>query len=178
MSKMKFIATIDGEEKEVHVDNHGADDGFYTMKIGERSFHVDAQLMKSNLVSLLINNTSYDVDVEKLSKEPLDGRMAVRVRGRVVRLDMLDERRQKMKDAQQSAFAVGGKAIVESPMPGKIVKILVGEGEEVTQGQGVIVVEAMKMENELKAPKDGVVAEVRAKEGETIEGGAPLVLIE
>jgi biotin carboxyl carrier protein len=178
MTKLNFIATLDGEEKTVVVDNLGANDGFYSMEYDGKTFHVDAQLMKSHLVSMLIDNRSYDVDVEKISREPLDGRMAVRVRGRVVRFEMLDERRKKMQEAATSHLAVGGVASVNSPMPGKVVKILVAEGEEVAEGQGVVVVEAMKMENELKSPKEGVVTAVRVKEGDAVEGGAPMVTIE
>ena len=73
---------------------------------------------------------------------------------------------------------VGGVASIDSPMPGKVIKILAKEGEEVKRGQGVIVVEAMKMENELKAPKDGVIKEIKVKEGDAVEAGARLALIE
>jgi len=178
MSRMRFIAQMQGEERIVEVDNHGQDDGYYTMTLDGKTYHVDAQLMKSHIVSLLIDNHSYDVDVEKMTNEPLDGRMGVRVRGRVCRFEMLDERRTKMKEAASSHLAVGGAALIESPMPGKVVKLLVKEGDEVTQGQGVVVVEAMKMENELKSPKEGVVTQIKCKEGATVEAGAPLVLIE
>jgi biotin carboxyl carrier protein len=71
-----------------------------------------------------------------------------------------------------------GKALVTSPMPGKVVKILVAEGEEVQAAQGVIVVEAMKMENELKSAGAGKVQEIFVKEGEVVESGAKLVLVE
>ena len=63
-------------------------------------------------------------------------------------------------------------------MPGKIVEILVKEGEEVKAGQGLIIVEAMKMENELKAPKDGVVGSIKAAQGAAVDGGAVLCTIE
>ena len=71
-----------------------------------------------------------------------------------------------------------GKAMVTSPMPGKVVKLLVGEGEEVRTDQGVIVVEAMKMENELKSAVTGKVKEIFVKEGEVVESGAKLLLVE
>lgn len=178
MAKMRFIATLNEREHVIVVDNHGQDDGVYTMTLDGQSFDVDAKLMKSHIVSALIDNHSYDVDVEKQSPEPLDGRLAVRVRGRVVRFEMLDERRKKMKEAQSSRFEHAGAAVVSSPMPGKVMKILVGEGEEVKEGQGVIVVEAMKMENELKAPKAGTVSSIKVKEGDAVESGKPMIVIE
>ena len=63
-------------------------------------------------------------------------------------------------------------------MPGKIVKIFVKVGDVVTEGQGLVVVEAMKMENELKAPKAGTITQIITKEGATVENGAPLVVVE
>jgi biotin carboxyl carrier protein len=63
-------------------------------------------------------------------------------------------------------------------MPGKVVKVLVAVGDEVKAGQGVVVVEAMKMENELKSPKDGKVKAVAAKEGQAVEAGQNLITLE
>jgi biotin carboxyl carrier protein len=71
-----------------------------------------------------------------------------------------------------------GAATVQSPMPGKVVKILVAAGDEVKSGQGVAVVEAMKMENELKAPRDGKVKSIGAKEGQPVEAGQTLITLE
>jgi biotin carboxyl carrier protein len=67
---------------------------------------------------------------------------------------------------------------VLSPMPGKVVKVLVAAGDVVKSGQGVVVVEAMKMENELKAPKDGKVKAVAVKEGQAVEAGQSLVTLD
>ena len=71
-----------------------------------------------------------------------------------------------------------GPSAVQSPMPGKVVKLLVAVGDEVKSGQGVVVVEAMKMENELKAPRDGKIKAVTVKEGQTVEAGQSLVTLD
>lgn len=71
-----------------------------------------------------------------------------------------------------------GPAQVRAPMPGRVVRVLAPVGQPVQAGQGVIVVEAMKMENELRAPRDGVVTEVRAALGASVEAGAVLVVID
>jgi biotin carboxyl carrier protein len=63
-------------------------------------------------------------------------------------------------------------------MPGKVVKILVAMGDEVKEGQGLMVVEAMKMENEMKSPKAGKIVELHVKEGQTVEGNAKLCAVE
>jgi biotin carboxyl carrier protein len=82
--------------------------------------------------------------------------------------------------AQQArgAAAAAGPAIVRSPMPGRLVKVLVKTGDRVTAGQPVVVVEAMKMENELRAPRAGTVREVRAPEGAAVESGQDLVVVD
>jgi biotin carboxyl carrier protein len=74
--------------------------------------------------------------------------------------------------------AVAGPASVRSPMPGRIVKILVRAGERIAAGHAVVVVEAMKMENELRAPRAGTVREIRCAEGAPVEAGQDLVIIE
>ena len=71
--------------------------------------------------------------------------------------------------------APAGEGVVTSPMPGKILRILVKEGEQVKTGQGLVVLEAMKMENEIPAPKDGVVKKILIKEGDTVDTGQPLI---
>jgi biotin carboxyl carrier protein len=71
-----------------------------------------------------------------------------------------------------------GRASINSPMPGKIVRVLVAAGDEVTAGQGVIVVEAMKMQNELKTTRAGRVTSVKVKQNDTVEAGAVLVVVE
>ena len=72
----------------------------------------------------------------------------------------------------------GGRAQVRAPMPGKVVRVLVGAGQAVAAGQGLVVVEAMKMQNELKSPKSGTVAELRAEPGATVNAGDVLVVVE
>lgn len=88
----------------------------------------------------------------------------------------------KLGDAQSQALAArpggaGGKE-VRAPMPGKTVKVLCAAGQAVKAGQGLVIIEAMKMENELRAQSDGVVKEVRVMEGQNVEGSALLVVLE
>jgi biotin carboxyl carrier protein len=80
--------------------------------------------------------------------------------------------------SRQAAARADGPQPVVSPMPGRIVKVLVRRGDTVEARQPVVVVEAMKMENELRAPRAGSVAELRAVEGALVESGAVLVVIE
>ena len=77
--------------------------------------------------------------------------------------------------APASGSASVGEGVVAAPMPGKILRVLVKEGDSVRTGQGLVVLEAMKMENEIPAPKDGVVKRILVKEGDTVDTGQPLI---
>lgn len=178
--KMKFVATMDGKQQTIEVQKDEENPDLYHMSLDGKPYDVDARRMPSQIVSMLMDHKSYDVDLERIARksDTLDGRIHVRVRGRVLRFEMLDERRLKMKEAQGFRFDVGGVVSIDSPMPGKVIKILKKEGDEVKEGEGIIVVEAMKMENELKTPKPGKVKEIKVKEGEAVEAGARLALIE
>jgi biotin carboxyl carrier protein len=123
-------------------------------------------------MSLLVDGESYDVAIENGSD-----RLRVSVRDHVFPVEIADERRMRLRAAGLKPGAEGRQTI-DAPMPGKIVRVLVAVGDEVTQGQGLVVVEAMKMENELRSPKDGTVVELAAVEGQTVEGGAQLVVVE
>lgn len=85
------------------------------------------------------------------------------------------ERARALAAASRKRGAGAGDAMITSPMPGRVLKVLVAEGDEVAVGQSVVVVEAMKMENELKTTKAGKVAEIFAQAGATVEAGAKLV---
>jgi biotin carboxyl carrier protein len=80
--------------------------------------------------------------------------------------------------ARSSAGASQGRQNVAAPMPGKVVRLLVAAGDAVEAGQGLIVVEAMKMQNEMKSPKAGVVVEIKITEGATVSAGEILIVIE
>ena len=147
-------------------------------------------------LQILVNGRPVEVDPERLEAvaqvEPgvysvlLDGR-SVEVRAIVtpegLRLD-LDGRRftAEVRDprdrGQKSAAALGtGRQKIVAPMPGKVVRVLVREGDTVELGQGLVVVEAMKMQNEMKAVRGGQVVEVRARDGDTVVAGDTLVVI-
>ena len=91
----------------------------------------------------------------------------------------MTERERRLKAITRKAEAgVEGRQVIAAPMPSKVVRLLVGVGDQVGPGDGVIVVEAMKMENELRAMGSGTVQEIRVKEGEAVGGGHVLVIIE
>jgi biotin carboxyl carrier protein len=105
----------------------------------------------------------------------LGPRGEVSVNGRSLRMEVFDPRDLR---ATGRGAANRGRQEVTAPMPGKIVRIIVAAGDTVEEGQGVVVVEAMKMQNEMKSPKAGKVVEVRARQDATVGAGEVLLVIE
>ena len=99
----------------------------------------------------------------------------VSVNGRVFHVDVFDPR--ELRGRRGGADGSGPQALT-APMPGRVIRVLVEPGQEVAAGQGLIVVEAMKMQNEMKAPRAGRVASVKAEAGATVSGGDILMVIE
>jgi len=123
--------------------------------------------------SLLIDSKSYDVHIDE--SEAHEEALEVHLLSRVIRARASDARKRRVAKADAGPE---GLVQITAPMPGRVVKVLTAEGTAVTRGDGIIVLEAMKMENELKAPRDGIVASVLVEEGQGVEGGALLATIE
>jgi biotin carboxyl carrier protein len=166
---MRYTAVLGGEERIVEVTPR---EGGYRVAIGEKSLDVDAAHLHGAAVSLIVGTRSYRCDIEARK----DGQLAVLVNESVVPLEMLDEKKLRLRRAA-GKFSLEGPQRIDAPMPGKVVRVLVKLGDEVQEGQGLVVVEAMKMENELKSPKPGKVAELHAVEGAAVESGVKLVVI-
>jgi biotin carboxyl carrier protein len=135
------------------------------------AFAVDAQVLEPGVLSLLCTDDSGKTRSFRCTAE--DG--AVVVDGERVEVAIHDPR--SLRASGVGAAASGPKAL-KAPMPGRVVRVLVTEGEVVEVGQGCVVIEAMKMQNELKAPKAGVVRKLAAGVGETVGAGAVLLVVE
>jgi biotin carboxyl carrier protein len=167
---MRYVAILDGEEKHVEINASGST---YRISIDGRELTVDAVRLQGFAVSLLVGTRSARCDLEPGQ----NGKFTVQVREAVYPLEILDERRLRLRQAG-GKFALQGPQRIDAPMPGKVVRVMVKPGDEVHEGQGLVVVEAMKMENELKSPKSGKVTEVHAVEGAAVESGAKLVVVQ
>ncbi len=165
-----YVVTDGTNDWAVRVES--SDDGRPVVVVGERTYRVDAVRPDAGTFSLLVEGRAYEVVLTRR-----DGRHHVQVGGRSYVLEVLDERRKLLRD-QKVAMVAEGPAEVISSMPGRVVTLLVAEGDEVEEGQGVIVLEAMKMENELKTPKAGQVTAIRVQAGDSTEAGDTLVVIE
>jgi biotin carboxyl carrier protein len=112
---------------------------------------------------------------EKSFRATLGGSRSVTVNGRSIAIDVFDPRDLR---AAGRGGSTQGRQEVQAPMPGKVVRVLVDVGDTVEEGQGVVVVEAMKMQNEMKSPKSGTVAEVRTRPDATVSAGEVLIVVE
>lgn len=158
-------------DREFHVAVK-ADGNTIQVRLGDREVTVDAVSVDPGLYSLLIDGRSYEVDV--LEREE---NLIVLVKGQAFPVGVQDEGYRSLRETRSSR-ARGGRRTVAAPIPGKVVRHLVRPGDQVKAGDGVIVVEAMKMENELKSPVAGVVQEIRVPEGAVVAGGEILVVIQ
>ncbi|HEU5361524.1 MAG TPA: biotin/lipoyl-containing protein [Candidatus Deferrimicrobiaceae bacterium] len=166
---MNYIATIGDKEVKVTVEEVGV--ARYKVTIDGKEHLVDAHQVQDSVWSVLYGTNSFEVDVQGKEDEH-----EVLIEGDCYKFSLMNEQRRALIRAGGKGAA--GKALITSPMPGKVVKLLVSEGEEVKADQGVIVVEAMKMENEMKSAISGKVKEIFVKEGEVVESGAKLLLVE
>lgn len=125
------------------------------------------------LYSLLVNGHSYQVHVERAD----EGLRMVVWRYRID-LKVLTEREWRLQKVAPRQVQHGGAMTVKAPMPGLVKAIVVAAGDSVAKGQRLLVLEAMKMENDITSPRDGRVVEVFVTQGATVEGGKPLVALE
>jgi biotin carboxyl carrier protein len=164
---MLFDATVDGRTLRVEVRGR---DGRYVVTLDGRALEVDHQETGPHFASLIIGGRSYEAGLEKRP----DGYNVVLAE------DVLYV---EIRGASQGAAAAPRKAAtgparVVAPMPGRLVRVLVQLGQQVEAGDGLLVMEAMKMENELRSPRAGRVAELPVREGQTVETAALLVVVE
>lgn len=169
---MRYFTKQQGQKEAVPVDLEPLGNDQYKLTVNGQTYQVDALMLEHGTMTMLVDGQSYSVEFEENGDE-----VGVLLRGQVSRFDVADERRLRLREATAGA-TVEGRQVITAPMPGKVVKVLVKVGDEVKEGQGLVVVEAMKMENELKSPKAGKVTELFAKEGIAVENNAKLVVVE
>ncbi|NIP41270.1 MAG: acetyl-CoA carboxylase biotin carboxyl carrier protein subunit [candidate division Zixibacteria bacterium] len=128
-------------------------------------------------IQLLMDNRSYDIEVVK-QKGRQNGDFSVFIYGREFSLYAEDERLAKIREV--AGLGPGGDTRKElhAPMPGLVTKVLKNPGDQVSRGESLIIVEAMKMENELKSLIDGTIKEIKVKEGQSVDKNALMVLFE
>jgi biotin carboxyl carrier protein len=164
---MTYEIGIDG--KTYRLDLSQAE-GRWSCRVDGREVEVDAVLARPNVLSLRLGNKTYEVKCERVG-----GDVHIWVGSRRFAAEVRDPR--SLRSRSRAVDDHGPKKLT-APMPGKVVRILLSQGAEVEAGAGVLVVEAMKMQNEVKSPKKGMIQKVLVSEGAAVNAGDVLAIVE
>jgi biotin carboxyl carrier protein len=164
---MTYDVTINGRSYRLELIR---EDNGWSCRVDGRAVEVDAVEVRPDVLSLRIANLAYEVKCERVAGELYlwvgSERFAVQIR---------DPR--SLRGRSRATDDQGPKKLT-APMPGKVVRILVAQGVEVEAGTGVLVVEAMKMQNEIKSPKKGTIQKIMVVEGAAVNSGDVLAIVE
>ncbi|MGE0638723.1 MAG: acetyl-CoA carboxylase biotin carboxyl carrier protein subunit [Thermoanaerobaculia bacterium] len=168
---MQLVARFAGRSERLEVTRLHS--GHYRVRIAERELDVDTRSLGPFVISLLVEGESHETAVFRHG----DGSYAVGWRGRSFDVELVDPLTHLAEEARGGP-GQRGKMTVTAYMPGRVVDIRVAEGEAVEAGQSLVVLEAMKMQNEIQADRAGTVKKIHVTSGEAVEGGDPLLEIE
>ncbi len=156
---MRYITTVDGKQFLVEIldEKHVSVDG--------KVYEVDFESVNGQPVySLIVDGKSHEGYAARGEEE-----WQVLLHGRLFPITVEDEREKRLRSAAGGGVAETGEFHLRAPMPGLVIAVSVEEGQAVKRGQVLVILESMKMQNELKSPRDGTVGRVRVKAGETVE---------
>jgi biotin carboxyl carrier protein len=164
------LATGEGaSEHQLELDKTEQDADGRCRLDGEDAGRANWARVEPGVYSILVGGRSYEV---RVAREGEPNEYVVRIGSVQYRVAIRDPRARRRASP---ANAARGPEVLTAPMPSKVVKLLVRQGEDVAEGQGLLVMEAMKMQNELRAPRAGRVERIHVSEGSGVETGAPLV---
>jgi biotin carboxyl carrier protein len=166
---VKYVATVGGRPVVVDVTGSG---GRYVVTVGDQAFEIDARRTAPGIYSLLVGGASWVADVVER-----DGVRVVDVGGESYEVQVEEQTRWTIRTRGGAAGGAHGQTLL-APLPGKITHVAVRPGDRVAAGDTLVVIEAMKMENEFKASAAGTVAEVRVQPGQAVNPGDVLVVVE
>jgi biotin carboxyl carrier protein len=165
---MIYEVTVDGTPHRLELER---DERVWKCRLDGREILVDAVLARPDVLSLLIDGRSYEIKREQTTTD-----LHLWVGSTRFVVELRDPR--SLRSRRDGAGDAGGPRKLVCPMPGKIVRVLVAEKSTVEAGQGIVVVEAMKMQNEIKSPKKGVVQKILAVAGASVNAGDALAIVE
>ena len=169
---MKLTADISGDKFELEIEQEGSR---VVADVGGRRYDVEARASQPGLYLLLVDGHVFECRVEQTGAK--QEALEVTVGGhRAYPVTLTDPKR--LRGAQTSDSKTDGTAQILAPMPGKVVRVLVEAGAEVEAGAGLLIVEAMKMQNEMKSPKAGKVTSINVAAGATVNAGDVLAVVE
>jgi biotin carboxyl carrier protein len=164
---MTYEIIIDGKQYRLELEQL---EGRWTCRLDRRIVEVDAVLARPNVLSLRIGNKAYEVKCERVGEDT-----HIWVGSQRFAAEVRDPR--SLRSRARATDEQGPKNLT-APMPGKVIRVLVSQGAEVEAGGGVLVVEAMKMQNEVKSPKKGTIQKILVTEGAAVNAGDVLAIVE
>lgn len=167
---MKLKAETGEKKLDVEVTRDG---DTVTATIGDRRYEVEASEVSPGVYLLKHDGRVFEASV---MHDAAVGTHSVKVKGNTYDIRLYDPK--KLRGTYTNDAHADGLVVIKTAMPGKVVRIVKNAGDEVAKGESVVVVEAMKMQNELKSQKDGIVKELRVSEGQTVSAGDILAIIE
>ncbi len=170
---MSAIELKSGNRKE-KVEILGREGNKITIRLGQKEYHLDLVKVEKNIYSILLGDKSYDIEVVASGKK---NTYTARYICHSYNVEILDVEMRYLQNRLKTGSGIE-ENIISSPMPGKIVRVMVKTGDKVAEGQVVIIVSAMKMESEYKSGKTGQVKEVLVTEGDVIDANMPLIVLE
>ncbi len=165
---MTYEVLIDGKTHKLELSHA---EGGWNCRLDGREIQMDAVLARPNVLSIVIGGKAYEVKRERTATD-----LHIWVESARYAAEVRDPR--SLRSRKSDGAAGEGPQKLVAAMPGKVVRVLVQEKDAIEAGQGILVVEAMKMQNELKSPKKGVVSQMRAKEGANVNAGEVLAVVE
>jgi biotin carboxyl carrier protein len=167
---MKFDVLIDGKKHSVEFAQPNSQSSRVVMQIDGREIEADAVRISLGEYSIILGGRSFEARISRSAAGVL-----VKIKNREFPVEVRDPR--SSRRGRAGGVELEGQQHVTASMPGKVVRVLVTQGQKVEVGQGLLVVEAMKMQNEIRSPKSGVVGRLYAKEGQTVNSGEVLVVV-
>lgn len=170
--KMTYEVSFGGKVYNVKVEE--ASENYYRVEVNGQKHEVDTRKVDGRIYSFIINGKSCQAWQEEA--EDRGNELSVCLDGTIWRAKV--ENAEKKGVRKPRLRKISSRHILFAPIPGKVVEVSVSEGDKVKKGQGLIVLEAMKMENELASPSDGDIKEISVKEGQTVKAGMGLLVVE
>ena len=156
---MKYITIVEGRQFTIEIvdEKH--------VRVDDKLYEIDFETVSGQPVySLIVDGRSHESYIYQA-----DDNWQVLLHGRLYPVTVEDEREKRLRAAAGGGVVETGEYHLRAPMPGLVVTITVSEGEAVKRGQVILILESMKMQNELKSPRDGTIGRIRVKPGETVE---------
>jgi biotin carboxyl carrier protein len=166
---VKYEVLIGGKTRTVELTQQN---GAWEIAVDGKTVNADPVEVAPNTFSVLLSGESHQI---RVAPRP-DGTLTLHTGLAEYQAEVIDPR--SWRGRRHGALEAEGRQQIAAPMPGKIVRLLVSEGDLVDAGQGLLVVEAMKMQNEIRSPKSGKVERLLAKEGQAVNAGEILVWVE